>query len=130
MAVTAADLHDALVSQGYEVLGTAGTAIDALRLAEAKKPDLVLMDINLAGSSDGVLAASSIRGLELPVIFLTAHYDERTLSRAKLATPVGYLTKPFEPHQLSIAIEIGIQRHRSDAERMRLVREHEQERLR
>ena len=127
-AVTAADLHDELIAQGYEVTGTADTATDALRLAEEGKPDLVLMDINLAGSTDGVLAASAIRGLEIPVIFLTAHYDEATLARAKRATPVGYLTKPFEPHQLSVAIEIGIARHRSDIERVRLVRELEQER--
>ena len=127
-AVTAADLHDELTAQGYEVVGTTDTAASALRLAEQEKPDLVLMDINLAGEPDGVLAASAIRGAELPVIFLTAHYDDATLARAKLASPVGYITKPFEPHQLSVAIEVGIARHRSDAERMRLMRELEQER--
>src|SRR5262249_22271767 len=115
--------QDTLTAMGYDVLGTADNAIDALQLVDAKHPDLVLMDINLAGSFDGVAAASAIRGRELPVIFLTAHYDPRTLSRAKLATPVGYLTNPFEPQQLSIAIEMGINRHRSDSERMRLVRE-------
>ncbi len=128
-AVTAADLLDELTSQGYEVIGTADTAEDALRLAEAGKPDIVLMDINLAGSADGIHAASAMRGAEIPVIFLTAHYDERTLGRAKLASPVGYITKPFEQHQLAVAIEMGIQRHRSDIERMRLVRELEQERI-
>ncbi len=127
-AVTAADLHDELTAKGYEVVGIADTANGALRLAEDEKPDLVLMDINLAGSGDGVLAASSLRGLGIPVIFLTAHYDDAILSRAKLASPVGYITKPFEPHQLPVAIEIGIARHRSDTERMRLVRELEEER--
>jgi DNA-binding response OmpR family regulator len=127
-AVTAADLHDELTAQGYEVIGTTDTAESALRLAEEGKPDLVIMDIKLAGSSDGVHAASAMRGAEIPVIFLTAHYDARTLARAKLATPVGYITKPFEPHELAVAIEIGIERHRSDRERMRLLRELEQER--
>ncbi len=128
-AVTAADLLDELTAQGYEVTGTADNAEDALRLAEAGKPDMVLMDINLAGSADGIHAASAMRGAEIPVIFLTAHYDERTLGRAKLASPVGYLTKPFERYQLAVAIEMGIQRHRSDLERMRLVRELEHERI-
>lgn len=127
-AVTAADLHDELIAKGYDVVGTADTAERALRLAENGRPDLVLMDINLAGSADGVHAASAMRGAEIPVIFLTAHYDERTLARAKRATPVGYITKPFEPHELSVAIEIGIERHRSDMERMRLLRELEHER--
>ncbi len=127
-AVTAADLHDELIAQGYEVTGTADTAEGALRLATEGKPDMVLMDIQLAGSGDGIHAASAMRGAEIPVIFLTAHYDERTLGRAKLAKPVGYITKPFEPHQLSVAIEIGIERHRSDTERMRLARELDDER--
>ncbi len=127
-AVTAADLYDELVAQGYEVIGTADTAAAALRLAETSRPDIVLMDINLAGEGDGIHAASAIRSAEIPVIFLTAHYDERTLGRAKLASPVGYITKPFEQHQLVVAIEMGIQRHRSDLERMRLLRELDQER--
>lgn len=127
-AVTAADLHDELTAQGYEIVGTADTAERALRLAEDGRPNLVLMDINLAGAADGIHAASAMRGAEIPVIFLTAHYDQRTIERAKKATPVGYITKPFEPHALSVAIEIGLERHRSDMERMRLVRELEQER--
>jgi DNA-binding response OmpR family regulator len=127
-AVTAADLHDELTAQGYVVVGTADTAESALRLAEEGKPDIVLMDINLSSSADGVHAASAMRGAEIPVIFLTAHYDERTLDRAKKASPVGYITKPFEPHELPVAIEIGLERHRSDLERMRLLREIQQTR--
>jgi DNA-binding response OmpR family regulator len=127
-AVTAADLHDELTARGYEVVGTTDTAAGALRLAEAEKPDLVLMDINLVGSIDGVVGASAIRDAEIPVVFLTAHYDERTLARAKEASPVGYVTKPFEPQQLAVAIEIGIARHRSEMERLRLVWELEKER--
>ena len=119
-AVTAADLHDELIGQGYDVIGTTDTAEGALHLAEHGQPDLVLMDIKLAGSQDGIIAASVMRGLEIPVILLTSHYDAATLARAKLATPLGYIIKPFEPHQLSVAIEIG----RSDLERMRLARAH------
>ena len=122
-AVTAADLHDELIAQGYEVAGTTGTAEDAIRLAEKDPPDLVLMDIQLAGSGDGILAASAMLHAAIPVIFLTAHYDARTLARAKQAKPVGYISKPFEPHQLSVAIEMGLERHRSDTERMRLARQ-------
>ena len=122
-AVTAADLHDELLAQGYEVAGIADTAQAAVRGIEETRPDLVLMDISLAGYVDGVLVASALRGAGVPVIFLTAHYDRKTIERAKAATPVGYLIKPFAPHQLAVTIEIGLERHRSEAERMRLVRE-------
>jgi DNA-binding response OmpR family regulator len=127
-AVTAADLHDELTDRGYEVIGTVDTAAAALKRAEQERPDLVLMDIHLVGSFDGIVGASAIRDAEIPIIFLTAHYDERTLARAKETSPVGYITKPFEPHQLAVAIEIGIARHRSDMERLRLAMELERER--
>jgi len=127
-AVTAADLQDELIAMGYEVAGTADTAETAVRGVEETKPDLVLMDINLTGDVDGVLVASAMRGEGVPVIFLTAHYDKRTIERARHATPVGYLTKPFEPHELSVVIEIGMDRYRAEAERTRLVRELEAER--
>jgi DNA-binding response OmpR family regulator len=127
-AVTAADLHDELNAQGYEVTGTVDTAEAALISAMANKPDLVLMDINLSGANDGVFAARALRAKEIPVIFLTAHYDDRTLGTAKLTAPVGYITKPFNSHQLGVAIEIGIARHRSDIKRMRVAQEQEYER--
>jgi AmiR/NasT family two-component response regulator len=122
-AVSAADLHDELIAQGYEVTGIADTAADAFRLAEEGGPDLVLMDINLEEPADGIHAALALRSIGIPVIFLTAHYDERTLDRAKRAKPVGFIAKPYKPHDLPIAIEIGIARHRSEAERARLTRE-------
>jgi len=122
-AVSAADLHDELIAQGYEVTGIADTAADAFRLAEEGGPDLVLMDINLEEPADGIHAALALRSIGIPVISLTAHYDERTLDRAKRAKPVGFIAKPFKPHDLPIAIEIGIARHRSEAELARLGRE-------
>ena len=128
-AVTAADLHDELLAQGYEVAGIADNAQAAVREIEETRPDLVLMDISLAGYVDGVLAASALRGAGVPVIFLTAHYDRKTIERAKAATPVGYLIKPFAPHQLCVTIETGLERHRSEVERMRLLRELEAERV-
>ncbi len=112
-AVTAADLHDELTAQGYEVTGTARSAESALSLAVAHKADLVFMDIRLAGPADGVNAAIALHAVNIPVIFLTSHYDDQTLERAKRAKPVGYITKPFEPHHLAVAIEMGMERHRS-----------------
>jgi len=81
------------------------------------------MDINLGETADGIHAALAMRSAGIPVIFLTAHYDEATLDRAKRAKPVGFIAKPFKPRDLPIAIEIGIARHRSEAERTQLARE-------
>lgn len=126
--VMAAYLLDELTDQGFMITGTAESAERAVKLAKETTPDLVLMDINLSGSTDGIEAAFAMNQVNIPVIFLTAHYDRQTIDRAKGAAPVGYLTKPFEPIQLSIAIEVGLERHRSQAELARLVRELEVER--
>jgi signal transduction histidine kinase len=76
------------------------------------QPDLVLMDIKLKGDQDGIEAARELRERsEVPVIFVTAFTDERTLDRAKRASPYGYIVKPFHERELRIAIELAIYKH-------------------
>ena len=75
-------------------------------------PDLVLMDIGLDGDTDDVATATRIRDLgQVPVVYLTANADDRTLARARLAEPFGYVLKPFEDSQLRTAIEIALYKH-------------------
>ena len=74
--IVAMDIRAQLQKLGYRVVGTAGTAADAIAGARAGAPDLVLMDINLRGAGDGIEAAETIRAeLHVPVIFLTAYSD-------------------------------------------------------
>jgi AmiR/NasT family two-component response regulator len=114
-AITAADLKHQLVAHGYEVVGIAGTTSESVRLAAEEKPDLVLMDITLAGELDGVSAALVIRGTyDLPVVFLTAHADSYTIQRATLAGAFGYLLKPFEGAELKATIEVAIHKHQTE----------------
>jgi len=114
-AIIAADLAGMLRRLGYEVSATTGLAEEALDLAREHRPDLVLMDIRLAGAMDGVEAAGIIRReLDLPVIFLTAHSDQATLERAKLAEPFGYLLKPFEELGLETHIEMALYKHSAE----------------
>lgn len=123
-AVTALDLKRELIALGYEVAGTADNATDAVNAAARLKPDLVLMDIHLAGSVDGITAASAIRGNDdLPVVFLTAHADEATLDRALTAAPFGYVLKPFQLRELKVSIEVALYKHAREAEIRRLVLE-------
>lgn len=83
---------------------------EAIAMLHAEKPDLVLLDINLAGSrQDGIAVARYIREhLNMPYIFLTANSDSGTLDRAKAVTPNAFLVKPFVREDLYTAIEIAV----------------------
>jgi len=110
--IVALDLKNSLKMLGYDVVGTACSGEEAIAKADQTRPDLVLMDIILKGKMDGVQAADSIRAtLNIPVIFLTACADERTLQRAKVTEAFGYLLKPFEERELHGHIEIALYKH-------------------
>jgi len=88
-----------------------------VKLAGEVRPDVVLMDIHLAGTIDGIDAAGSISGsFRIPVIFLTAYADDQTLERAKEAKPFGYLIKPFRERDLHATIRMAQERSRLEAE--------------
>jgi PAS domain S-box-containing protein len=111
-SIIALDLQRGLGALGYDVVAVAATAEDAIARASTLHPDVVLMDIQLRGPSDGVEAADEIRRrLGVPVIFLTAYADPATLARARITGPFGYLLKPFEERELHIVIEMALERH-------------------
>jgi diguanylate cyclase (GGDEF)-like protein/PAS domain S-box-containing protein len=119
--ILASDLRLRLRDLGYAVAGAVATGADAVALADRCRPDLVLMDIRLQGPMDGIAAAQEIRHhWRLPVVFLTAHGDDDTLQRAKLAEPFGYILKPFEDRELRTLIEIALYKHRAAEEIRRL----------
>src|SRR5262245_60882865 len=90
------DIEQTLVSLGYQIAGTAESGMEALLAVERTQPDLVLMDIQLAGRLDGIQTTAAIRKRwSIPVVYLTSHSDEATLARAKETVPHGYLLKPF-----------------------------------
>jgi PAS domain S-box-containing protein len=113
--IIALNIQNMLKTMGYTVVGTASNGEDAIRKAGDLKPDLVLMDIRLAGEMDGVEAAGQIRSkFNIPVVYLTAYADDETLQRAKITEPFGYLIKPFEGRELYTTIEIALYKHRMD----------------
>src|SRR5438552_17034596 len=81
-ALIVCDMKDRLESLGYEVLGTAPRAREALVLVDNLKPDMVLMDIQLPGEMDGITAAAHIRMLHNPVVYATDKRAGRILYRA------------------------------------------------
>ena len=114
--LVAMDLKRRLESFGYVVPAVAKTADDAVRLAALHLPDLILMDIHLKGRKDGIEAAEEVRKqFDIPIIYVTAHTDSATLSRAKLTEPVGYIAKPFGSTDIRVQIEIA--HHKYQVER-------------
>lgn len=111
-AIVAEDIRQMLIGMGYEVAGIAATADEALKVAETELPNLVLMDIRIKGARDGIDAAEQMLAqYDIPVVFLTAYADERTLERAKATLPYGYIVKPFEEKDIKTVIETALYRH-------------------
>jgi CheY-like chemotaxis protein len=86
---------------GYNTAGIAVDGKEAIELTKEKKPDVILMDINLSGTMDGITAAEEIKKIaDIPIIFVTAYTDSATKERAKKVRPSGYLVKPFDRRAL------------------------------
>jgi signal transduction histidine kinase len=110
--IVALDMRMRLEAMGYRVIDVVDTGSLAIERATTLEPDLVLMDIKLKGDQDGIEVAGQLREhAEIPVIFVTAFTDERTLQRAKHASPYGYIVKPFHERELRIAIELALYKH-------------------
>jgi two-component system, sensor histidine kinase and response regulator len=115
--IVAEDLAETLVALGYTVVGVATTGELAIERARQLVPDVVLMDIRLAGKLDGIDAVEQILAeRDVAVVYLTAHSDDETLRRAKDTQPLGFLVKPFRSADLRCAIEIAVHKHRFDAQ--------------
>ncbi|WP_292757642.1 PAS domain S-box protein [Methanobacterium sp.] len=106
--VEAMNLKRSLQSMNYNVVAIASYGEEAVEKAKKLKPDLILMDIILKGSMDGIAAAKAISKLEIPVIYVTALPDDATINRALISAPYGYLIKPFDFRKLKISIEVAL----------------------
>ena len=95
---------------GYDVVGWERQAEDAIEKAGELRPDIVLMDIELAGKMDGISAADAIRKkYHIPAIYITAICDMKTLERVGASIPYGYILKPFKDDELQTVIDIALE---------------------
>ena len=86
--IIAADLQDRLTSLGYHVVACLSNGEAALTRVARKVPDLILMDVQLAGRLDGVETAIRLREFaDFKLVFLTSNSDDRTFNRARRANP-------------------------------------------
>ncbi len=105
--VVARDMQRCLEDAGFRIIGAASSPAEALQLIDADRPDLVLIDIVL-GADDGIVLAEQLRDQGLAFVYVTAHTDPDTLSRAKESGPLGYVVKPFDDRQLRSTIELAL----------------------
>jgi DNA-binding LytR/AlgR family response regulator len=90
------------------VVAMCASGEEAIEAAKQMQPDMVLMDIDLAGAMDGVSAAQMmLKDRSIPIIYLTDSNDSRTIDRAKQTFPASYMTKPFNEVDLIRAIDIA-----------------------
>ena len=107
--IIANNIINSLSQLGYGTIGPALSYSQAIELFEQTKPDIVLLDIILAGRKDGIDLAWKIKeDFKIPFIFLTSHADKSTVERAKQVDPPAYLVKPFNKEELYCAIEIAL----------------------
>ena len=115
------DIKILLEDLGYDVVDLVPSGEEAISLAREAHADLVLMDIMLEGDIDGIEAAHHINSdLGIPIIYLTAYRNEEILERAKLTEPYAYIIKPFEERELRTNVEIVLNRHKAEKERIKL----------
>ncbi|MDF2764020.1 MAG: hypothetical protein K0S81_1014 [Rhodospirillales bacterium] len=113
-ALVAEALAHVLHFAGFRVVGIAHDEASALRKAAEGLPDLVLMDIRLAGSSDGIEAARKMQAERaLEVVFMTAFHDPQTRARAAEVRPAGFIQKPFSYGEIVDAVSIAGARRRN-----------------
>ena len=119
--IVAADIQMSVEKMGYSVCAKASSGMEAIEKTNLTRPDLILMDIILKGSMDGIEAAKQIKELyKIPVVYLTAFGEDSMVQQAKVAEPYGYITKPFRDQDLQIAIEISLYKKQAE-ERIRKI---------
>lgn len=122
--IVAKDIQNALENLGYIVSAVATSVEDAIKKAEESRPDIALIDIVLRGEMDGIELATWFQShFNIPIIYLTAYEDDKTVERAKITEPFGYITKPFEEKELYITISMALYKHKMESERKELIQE-------
>lgn len=93
---------------GYELAGMSDNSDKALKEIPILKPDLLLVDIKIKGTLDGIDFVSLIqKEIIIPTIFITSFKDNETFNRAKKVSPYAFLTKPFDISNLQRTIELA-----------------------
>ena len=129
-AIITMQLEERLSAMGYTVAGMASSGEDAIEKARRLTPDLVLMDIVMPGKLNGIEAAKTIAGMDIPVVFVTSYADDTIIEKAKQVGPYGYIVKPFNELEIKAAIEVALFRKTAERELRKAAHETPEKRIR
>lgn len=108
-SIVALDIKKALLSLGFDITACVGDYEKAIKSVLENRPEIILMDIQLKNSIDGIETVKVIQKIyNIPIIYLTAYSDETTISRAIKTNPISYLIKPFKREELKSTILLGL----------------------
>ena len=103
------ELEEMLTAADYDVVGSAENGTQAVEMAHALNPDLILMDIVMPGEMDGITAAETIKQKsDTAIVFITGYGDPEYVERAKVVEPLGYVMKPFDEKEIRAVVEIAL----------------------
>jgi len=105
--VIAEDIKHMVKSIGHTVVGNVYNGDKVSDKVASLSPDLVLLDINIRGSKNGIDVGHDLKEKHIPFVFITSYSDEETLADAKKTLPLGYLVKPFNIDQLKVLMEMA-----------------------
>jgi CheY-like chemotaxis protein len=116
--LAAENLRERLDELGYDVCGVVTTGESAIQTAQADYPDVVLMDIDLAGELTGIEAARTIwERLQIPIVYVTAFGDRETLKAVSATESYGYIVKPFHTAAIDAVIQLALDRRKKENRR-------------
>lgn len=108
-AIIAMEIQSILQELGYRVTAIVGSGEEAVEKAESDSPDIIIMDVNLKTEMSGIDAVEIIQAKkEIPVVFVTARFDETKFDAANLSIPFGYILKPIHDRDLKVAIKTAL----------------------
>ena len=116
--ITSLNLNMSLQKHGYSVVAICDNVLQAKYKIPTANPDVIIIDISLQKSNDGIELAKTIKEkYDIPFIFLTSYSDDDIISQAKLTEPYGYIVKPFDPGSLHATIQMALFKYKMEKER-------------
>ena len=104
-------LRNILEENGVAAIECCDNANDALSAIKENNYEMILMDINIKGTIDGIqLAKNILMQYRLPIVFISAYSDDRTLDEVLELAPYGFITKPFSSSEVLVSVKIAYKR--------------------
>ena len=108
--IVRSNLEIIIAEMGHDIVGFADNAVDALVLFTVKNPQVVICDISINGTTNGIELAKKMHEIrKAPVLFLTAYNNEEFFNEAKLATPFAYISKPIDKLSLQRSVALAVE---------------------